>query len=834
MNKFERAPAYAGTDQTVFAFYPEFTDAADAANIVPRALWYLANLLRDGAVLLVPSQVKIPDGLDTPRHIDPAILPLFEDLREQVVHIRSDGAALGDILKGYEHTNAVVLCHKADQLVAVRQQVSRSPNVRVVNIDPEASQYESSLYLKLSSNDGKGTIEDIETCRRRFERMVQSMETDRVFIFGTGPSLDTVDFQSLPAGEKIVTNSMVVDDDLMRAIRPRVIVASDPIFHAGCSSYAGEFREKLIAAMREYGSYFVFPMRDYGVYTAHFPQDLQDQLIGIPLAKSENLNTQLGQAFHVSSQSNVMTLFLLPIAASVSKEIVLAGFDGRPLSESSYFWSHSKTAQLNHRMAEIQLTHPAFFKISYNEYLFKHMRVVAEYLNQAETNGIRVVSITDSHIPAIKGRYIEGVPAEVLERRQPTVSIVMPCYNVAKYLDECIGSILNQTLRDWELICVDDGSTDATWETLTYLAARDSRIRIFRQENCGVSVARNKGLALASGRFVCFRDADDISYANALQVLVQSAEREPAEVMVYGELVITDEEGKELNLFSGRGGTITFEQFDKWPGVTTTALGRAYLLKATRFRPKLAYAEDWLYFSEIARTGIPLVPTGEKVATYRWHPSAATQRDFENNIVHTGRVFREMTADNWENGLLHPDYAVGLPAEAFHQLELRRMYNIFAQCIFRSDFAAAEKAYSFIDRKARRRPLKKMAVEEVERAAVRTVFEPFQSKALRQKLRGTISDQYLAVERIVDPEKHRAFFDAFSSFVKQVDGRADALPQGSPPSPRLEHRPQSSPPNPEVGFEQRRRIYRLLTRFPSARRALQPLKTRYLRSRGLI
>ncbi|WP_202308964.1 hypothetical protein [Mesorhizobium sp. L-8-10] len=236
MNRIQSAPAYAGTDKTVFAFYPEFTEEADAANIVPRAFWYLANLLRNGAVLLVPSQVKLPTGSDIPRHIDPAILPLFEDLRGRVVHIRSDGAPIGDILNAHEHTNVIVLCHKAEQLVAVRQQVSRSPNVRVVNVDPEASQYESSLYLKLSSNDGKGTIEDIETCRARFERMVQSMETSRVFVFGTGPSLDTVDFGSLPAGEKIVTNSMVVDDDLMRAIRPRVIVASDPIFHAGCSS----------------------------------------------------------------------------------------------------------------------------------------------------------------------------------------------------------------------------------------------------------------------------------------------------------------------------------------------------------------------------------------------------------------------------------------------------------------------------------------------------------------------------------------------------------------------------------------------------------------------
>lgn len=826
MNTFDSKLARTSAGEAVFAFYPDFTDAADAANIVPRALWYLAKPLSAGALLVVPSQVKLPAKLDVPSHLDPGIGGLFDELQRQIIHYKSEGAPLGDLLNEYGDGNLTVLCHKADQLAAIRHETAKLPGVRVVNVDPNESQYESSLYLRLTSNDGDGTVEDVRTCRTRFGKLVQSMETDRVFIFGTGPSLDTVDFHSLPAGEKIVTNSMVVNDELMRTIRPRVIVASDPIFHAGCSSYAGEFREKLIAAMRDYGSYFIFPMRDYGVYKAHFPHDLQEQLIGIPLAKSENLNTQLGRAFYVSSQSNVMTLFLLPIAASVSKEIVLAGFDGRPLSDSSYFWSHSKTAQLNHRMTEIQLAHPAFFKISYNAYLFKHMRTVARYLCQAEANGIRVVSITDSHIPAIKGRYVEGAPAKVLHRPQPTVSIIMPCYNAATSIDRTIASVIDQTLSDWELVCVDDGSTDATWERLTYHAERDHRIRAVRQDNGGVAAARNKGLALASGRFACFLDADDTLFPKSLEVRVKSAEQVPSDTIVYGELVITDESGNELNLISGRGGTITFDQFSNWPGLTTTALGPAHLFKGAKFKRMLAYAEDWLYFAEIARTGVTLVQIGERIATYQWHPNATTQRAFENNIVHTAFAVREMTADDWENGLLHPDYAVGLPAGAFHEVELRRMYNIFAQCVFRNDIAVAEKIYDFIDRKARRQPLKTMTADDVERAAVRTIFEPFQSKALYQRLRDHMSNHFLVVERIVDPKKHQAFYAAFCDFVRRV--QPDLVPQKSltqadaPPAERTRD------------LQWRRAIYRLLARVPLIGHVLQPAKVRYLRSRGLI
>lgn len=85
----------------------------------------------------------------------------------------------------------------------------------------------------------------------------------------------------------------------------------------------------------------------------------------------------------------------------------------------------------------------------------------------------------------------------------------MPCRNGAIHLGRSISSVQAQTLRDWELIVVDDGSTDSSLNLLTALASSDRRIRVLRQQNAGAAAARNRGLGVARGRFIAFLDADD-------------------------------------------------------------------------------------------------------------------------------------------------------------------------------------------------------------------------------------------------------------------------------------------------------------------------------------
>lgn len=106
----------------------------------------------------------------------------------------------------------------------------------------------------------------------------------------------------------------------------------------------------------------------------------------------------------------------------------------------------------------------------------------------------------------------------------PKISIIIPVYDASKYLHQCLDSVVNQTLHDIEIICIDDGSTDNSYEILCEYATKDNRFIILQQENKGAGAARNKGLEIAKGEFLAFLDADDYYSDNtALEKLYLTA-----------------------------------------------------------------------------------------------------------------------------------------------------------------------------------------------------------------------------------------------------------------------------------------------------------------------
>ena len=96
-----------------------------------------------------------------------------------------------------------------------------------------------------------------------------------------------------------------------------------------------------------------------------------------------------------------------------------------------------------------------------------------------------------------------------MEKNGPLISVIVPVYDVEKYLSKCLDSLLAQTWRNLEIIVVDDGSPDGSWDIMQDYAARDSRVRIFRKKNGGVSAARNFGMDAAEGEYLGFVDPDD-------------------------------------------------------------------------------------------------------------------------------------------------------------------------------------------------------------------------------------------------------------------------------------------------------------------------------------
>lgn len=115
------------------------------------------------------------------------------------------------------------------------------------------------------------------------------------------------------------------------------------------------------------------------------------------------------------------------------------------------------------------------------------------------------------------------------------ISVIIPCYNVEKYLDKCMQSILSQTLSDIELICINDGSTDDSLKLLNQYAASDSRITVINKKNEGVGIARNCGLKLATGEYVYFVDPDDwLENLEVLAKIYEKAKNENLDMLIFG------------------------------------------------------------------------------------------------------------------------------------------------------------------------------------------------------------------------------------------------------------------------------------------------------------
>ncbi len=139
----------------------------------------------------------------------------------------------------------------------------------------------------------------------------------------------------------------------------------------------------------------------------------------------------------------------------------------------------------------------------------------------------------------------------------PKVSIIVPVYNVEKYLERCVSSLKEQTLKDIEIILVDDSSTDSSLEICNKMAAEDSRIKVIHKPNEGAGMARNAALDIASGEYIGFVDSDDFVELNMFETLYDKAVQHGSDLVLSGVLFV------DGNMFSEKDKCIRKEYFEK-------------------------------------------------------------------------------------------------------------------------------------------------------------------------------------------------------------------------------------------------------------------------------
>ena len=137
-----------------------------------------------------------------------------------------------------------------------------------------------------------------------------------------------------------------------------------------------------------------------------------------------------------------------------------------------------------------------------------------------------------------------------MQNNVPQISVILPAYNAEKYIETAVTSILLQTFHDYELIVIDDGSTDRTYEIVTSLSDNDKRIRFVSRENRGLVSSLNEGLKLAKAPLIARMDADDIALPERFSEQVNYLNNHSDIVCVGTAQIIIDEDGDELTKLS--------------------------------------------------------------------------------------------------------------------------------------------------------------------------------------------------------------------------------------------------------------------------------------------
>lgn len=213
------------------------------------------------------------------------------------------------------------------------------------------------------------------------------------------------------------------------------------------------------------------------------------------------------------------------------------------------------------------------------------------------------------------------------------VSVVIPAYNRARLLPEAVNSVLAQTYQDFELIVIDDGSTDNTQEVARSFPPR---VQYFRQANAGLSAVRNRGVELATGEYIVFLDSDDALLEQALEKGVAFLDQHPEVAFCHGQVYTIDEHSRPLRLRRPRGPKRTFVRdgreeiahlilFRNIIGPSATIIRRSCLEDVGPFNTALTSFEDWDMWVRLAKryaVGHLAVP----LALYRVHSQSITAR----------------------------------------------------------------------------------------------------------------------------------------------------------------------------------------------------------------
>lgn len=344
---------------------------------------------------------------------------------------------------------------------------------------------------------------------------------------------------------------------------------------------------------------------------------------------------------------------------------------------------------------------------------------VEPYFDYKENFSQRVYENIEQRIREEKERNLTKY--QLKRMSLPKVSIVIPAYNVEKYLSSCLESLIAQTYPDFEAIVVDDGSTDYTPQICEQYIHRDARIRVVTQENAGVSVARNRGIDEATGEYITFIDADDWAEPDYLETVVNA--HPEADLLFFGNIhrhrdgtshayspgnfIATEQRDREDVLYKMSKNDCWYEFFGyTWNKRFKSSIIRSHHL---RFLPGLSLREDELFTEQYTRHIESLACTDRCVYNYRFSFGGLTYRFHPGlEVLALAKALDEST-----DGIVHHRLKEYKRSKVFHYLfsatlnmhtkesldVFERLYQLYGA--YRAILENRDNA--FLDRRTRRR-----------------------------------------------------------------------------------------------------------------------------------
>ena len=219
------------------------------------------------------------------------------------------------------------------------------------------------------------------------------------------------------------------------------------------------------------------------------------------------------------------------------------------------------------------------------------------------------------------------------------VSVVIPVYNVEDFLGECLDSIVNQTLTDIEIICVNDGSKDKSLEILNDYASKDDRITVIDQENGGHAVATNRGMDMATGKYLFLMDSDDILDLHALEETYNLAEQKNVDFVIFQAInyymdkdEYIEEENYSMNALADHVGDSVFDYKDVRDyvfDITVTPWSKLYnrqFIEKNNIRfPEGLVFDDNVFFYDVLFAAERITFLRKHLFKRRWYPTSSTR-----------------------------------------------------------------------------------------------------------------------------------------------------------------------------------------------------------------